>query len=110
VIDAVHGRIENNHQLAIIDTVEGNSSVVVFALKNDQSMIPSTKTEETGAQDQCKVLVSFPMITISTVDKVVGNSISGVNDVKHQTMIKVEPQCPTSPSSFLKPGCIETHL
>jgi len=108
VIDALHGnKNENSRQLAIIDMVEGNGSAVLSSLTIDQQIV-SRKTVEMGVEDQCKALVSYPTITINTVDKTF--SLAGLDCVKHQMMIKVEPQCFSLPSSFLKPGCIKTHL
>jgi len=98
VIETGNGIIENNHQSETNDFVEGISDVVISALNFSQSVRVSSKID------------SLTMTTAVTIEEVVGKPVKIPNDTYQTTNIKVDKQYSQSPSSFLKPRYLETHL
>jgi len=98
VIETRNGIIENNHQSATNDKVEGTSDAVISALNFSQSERVSSKID------------SFTMTTAVTMEEVVSKPVKIRNDTYQTTNIKVDKQYSQSPSSFLKPRYLETHL
>jgi len=111
VVIEARGMIGNSVQSATIDMIQANSSAVVSALTLGQPVIESSKIEEVVAvEDHCKV-VSFTMTTAASMEEVVSKPVKILNDTHHQTTkMEVAKKCSQPSSSFLNPGCLETHL
>jgi len=99
----------NNHQSAKIDVVEENNSAVISTTILGQPVMESSKIEKQVAVEDHNNVVSFTVTTV-TMEEGVSHSGNSINDPHQAKNIKVDKKCSQPSSSFLKPGCLETHL
>jgi len=90
--------------------VEANSSAVVSALTLGLPVMESSRIEEPVAVEDHRNLVSS--FILPRMEEEVSNPGNNINYIHQAKKIKVDmKQCCSQPSSsFLKPGCLETHL